>query len=69
MDEVPNQSKKLPLFTEGVLLRLTKDMRDSINRNSRSIGQTANEFIREAIRLHIDNCTRKEVGEHGKSKT
>jgi predicted DNA-binding protein len=69
MDEVNTRTtKKLSLFPESFLLRLPAEMRESIKYISRSIGQTGNEFIREAIRLHIENCSRKEVSKHGKSK-
>jgi predicted DNA-binding protein len=46
---------RFAIFTERLLLRLPKDMRESVGRTARDVGQTSNEFVREAIRLHLDN--------------
>lgn len=46
---------KTPLFTEKMLLRLPKEMTGKLGRKAREVGQTANEFVREAIRKHLED--------------
>ena len=45
---------KTPLVTEKMLLRLPKEMMGKLGRKAREVGQTANEFVREAIRKHLE---------------
>lgn len=48
-----NQQMKAPIFTEKMLLRMPKEMMGAVGRKAREVGQTANEFVREAIRKHL----------------
>lgn len=51
--ELKQSTGRLPIFTEQLLIRLSPEMRESIGKTSRVVGQTANEFVREAVRLHL----------------
>lgn len=42
-----------PVFSEKLLLRLTKEMADAVKNSAREMGKTSSEYVRDALRASL----------------